>query len=57
MTNIQAEAKAILEASKYWRKESQVAKILETYSLIIVKILKGHLKIPWEIAEMVEEIR
>lgn len=55
MTNIQAKANVILQAVKYWSKEIQIAKLLEMDFL--VKVLKGQVETPWEIAEIVEEIK
>lgn len=56
LTNIQAEARAILEVVRYWEREKHVLKILETDSLAMVRIISKNWKTPWEVAEMVEEI-
>lgn len=56
MTNIQAEARAILEAVRYCAIEEHSTKILEIDSLVILNIIKKVWKIPWELAEMGEEI-
>lgn len=40
MTNIQAEAIAILEALGYWESEKQTTKTLETDSLVMFNIIK-----------------
>lgn len=57
LTNIQAEAKAILEAIKYWQRENNIAKLLELDFLVMVKVLKNQTQSPWEIIEEVEEIK
>lgn len=56
-SNVQAEATTIFEAVKYWGRETQVQKILETDSIIMVNMLRGTWEVPWEIAELVEEIQ
>lgn len=57
MTNIQAEAKAILEAVRYWERERQVSKVLETDSLVMLNIINSNWKIPWDLLEIVEKIQ
>lgn len=57
MSNIQAEANVILQALSYWKKEEDAAKILETDSLELVRVIKGQMHSPWEIIDIVEEIK
>lgn len=56
LSNIQTEARAILEAIRYWKCDSNNTKILESDSLVIVRIITGQISPPWEIIEEVEEI-
>lgn len=57
MTNIQIEAKVILEVVRYWEREKNVLKVLKTDSLAMLNIIKRNWKIPWELVEIMEEIR
>ncbi|KAG5627592.1 hypothetical protein H5410_012810 [Solanum commersonii] len=45
MTNIQAEAVAILEAVRYWAKDTHIAKVLEARLRVMVKSLKRRCKL------------
>lgn len=57
MTNMQAKANAILQALTHRKKEEGQAKILETDSLVMVRVIKGQMQSPWEIIDIVEGIR
>lgn len=57
MTNIQAKTNAILKEVKYWSNQKQIAKVLESDSLVMIRVLKGQEETSWEIAEIVEEIK
>lgn len=56
MSNNQAEAKAILKVVIHQKKKTQVSKILESDSLVMLTILKGKIKPLLQIVEIVEEI-
>ncbi|KAK6784166.1 hypothetical protein RDI58_017620 [Solanum bulbocastanum] len=55
--NVQAEARAILEALRYWVTTVDAEKVLETDSLTMINFIKGVWRVPWEISEIVEEIK
>ncbi|KAH0665565.1 hypothetical protein KY285_026771 [Solanum tuberosum] len=56
-TSTEAEAKAILEASKHCKSTQHNHIIFQTDSLLLCKVLKGEWKIPWCISDTVEEIK
>lgn len=56
-SNTVAEPKAILEASKHCSRELLNKVIIQTDSLLLCKILQEEWTSPWEIAELVTEIK
>uniref|UniRef100_A0A0V0GIV7 Putative ovule protein n=1 Tax=Solanum chacoense TaxID=4108 RepID=A0A0V0GIV7_SOLCH len=52
-----AEIMAILQALRYCRRNKYDEVILETDSLGITKMIRGEWKIPWQYAEVIEEIQ
>lgn len=57
MTNMQAMANAILQALTRRKKEEEEAKILETDSLVMVRVINGQMQSPWEIIDIMEGIK
>ncbi|MCD7451995.1 hypothetical protein HAX54_014605, partial [Datura stramonium] len=56
-TNIEAEAITIREVLAHCVAEGIELLVLETYSLLLYKVLTKVWKIPWNIAEIVEDLR
>lgn len=56
-TNIEAEARAIHEAIKYCQSQNIQNVSIETDSLVVKNIIKEAWKIPWQIAENIEETK
>jgi len=56
-TNVEAEMKAIVEAVRYCVRVGIRKIVIESDSILMVKIINGIWKVPWEIAEWFNELK
>ncbi|KAH0715007.1 hypothetical protein KY284_007912 [Solanum tuberosum] len=56
-TNVEAEMRAIVEAVRYYVRVGIRKIVIESDSILMVKIINGIWKVPWEIAEWFEELK
>lgn len=54
---MEVKAKSILKALIFWSSIDAQEKILENDSLTMIKLIKKVWRVPWEIVEIMEEIR
>lgn len=56
-TNVIAEMRAIQEAIKYCRENNFTKVKVDSDSLLIIQVIKRVWKVPWEVVELLDDIR